>query len=281
MKKIQLISMLLFYVIIGFSQQADTSLIKIDTPKIQQPIIYFGRLEMAGIFQSNKIPIPAKFSYEVKYWLNKQPSFTKTIGFGYTKGSRFRYATNNEIFIEGLVQGQGLTYSYEYFSGRFKLQTKSKIISPYLELGTGLLVQSDKIIRYQPNPDYDPNHTCPEGSPKRLSNITDLKKQYRLGLDAATGISVGLSEKIRLVLGVNYLAASKVSYLEKQNIQNSLDEVGSHNQTVYNWKNRMSHSFGFKVGFSVRLFSNPNVIRTSTGNDNETDSLGGGGGGCK
>ena len=261
---------------------AQTNKTTTDSTVLKKPIEYNGHFDINGLTLLQKFPTPNRLSFDVKYWLGKEKWLRKNVGFGWQTGNKWLYAYSKDPFhIESIEEPKtNLSYSYHYVSGRIRLQTKGRVIRPYVEVGTGWLLVTDKASKSEPNPNYDPDHICPEGSPRTISVETPLKMQHRLGADIEGGFNIGVNEKLRINIGVGYLQTHHLNYLEETAIAPTYENLQLKNSSQhYQWKKRNAHSLSLKVGISVLLFNDPNIIRSPSSFDDE-DDFGGGGGGC-
>lgn len=136
----------------------------------------------------------------------------------------------------------------------------TKKIRPYAEFGGGWLLASHQFVDRLLNPDYDPNHTCPDGSNEFLRNTRPIRTQNRIALDAEVGVNFALSDKVSLNLGVGGIVANKLAQLEETYHPSVLENVNAAPQK-FQFQNNFLHAPSLKLGISFVLFSDPNVER--------------------
>jgi len=289
MKKLLFLGIFFCYTSLSFAQLTKpvfNSEFK-DTTKRKKPkpIEYIGYLEFSSAFPISKLSKPTNFIWDSKYWINKKTSLIGAFGFGWQFSDRLNYSDEENIIIKDMEEaGAKLARTYNYLSGRFKLQTKGKV-RPYVEVGSGWLYLSDRITYTRDNPNYNPNHTCPEGSPETIGIKESLRKQHRFAVDIEGGVSISLNKALNLQLGVGYLKAKNIYSLEESNVAFIPETAAKH--TTYQWENKaVASAVSLKIGLSFLIFNDPNVVHIpsekrsdSWGSDDDSGG-GNGGGGC-
>ena len=232
----------------------------------EEPLQYFGHLEINGLISLKNTPAPNHMAIETKYWLNKSPTLKSSLGFGWQIGFNEGYAdTDVDYTIDGLV-GNELSYLYNYFSIRYKIMPSQRRIRPYAEIGGGWLFIMDNFVDRPLNPDYDPNHSCDDGGSEYLRNTTLIRAQNRLALDVELGINYQVSDMISLNLGLGSIVSNPIAHLEEVN-HPSLLETGQSVTQSYQFKQQALHSTSLKIGIALLLFNDPNVVEKSSNNN--------------
>jgi len=248
---------------------AQNEIINLPESTEEQPIQYYGHLEINGLIPLKHTLVPNHLAFETKYWLNKSPNLKSSLGFGWQMGFNEGYAKSEiDYTIDGLA-GKELSYLYNYLSVRYKVLQNQGKIRPYAEIGGGWLLLTDKFVDRPVNPDYDPNHPCDDEN-EYLRNTTLVRAQNRIALDAEIGLNFKVSEQISLNLGVGGILSKPTNYLQ-QVYQPSVLETRQLTTQSYQFKQRALHSTSLKVGMAFLLFTDPNIVRSSC--DEEEDFL--------
>jgi len=134
---------------------AQNEIINLPESTEEQPIQYYGHLEINGLIPLKHTLVPNHLAFETKYWLNKSPNLKSSLGFGWQMGFNEGYAKSEiDYTIDGLA-GKELSYLYNYLSVRYKVLQNQGKIRPYAEIGGGWLLLTDKFVDRPVNPDYD------------------------------------------------------------------------------------------------------------------------------
>ncbi|MFK7981390.1 MAG: hypothetical protein AB8G86_15500 [Saprospiraceae bacterium] len=256
---------LLFLSFFMFAQTAfaQIGLNDLSAPKENLPLRYFGHLEINGLIPLKNAPVPNHLAFETKYWLTKTPLLKSSLGFGWQMGFNEGFAASDFDFtIDGLA-GNELSYLYNYVSIRYKVMQSQRKIRPYAEVGGGWLLITDKFVDRTLNPDYDQNHTCDDGPSEYLRNTRLIRAQNRLALDAEIGLNFQVNPKVSLNLGVGGILTNPIVYLKKGYLPSALE---TRHATVesYQFRERALHSTSLKIGVVLLLFTDPNIVRTTS-----------------
>lgn len=242
---------------------AQTEVINLPESTEEKPIQYYGHLDINGLVPLKNTPVPNHLAFEMKYWLNKTPNLKSSLGFGWQMGFNEGYAKSGIDFtIDGLA-GQELSYLYNYLSVRYKVMQNQHKIRPYAEIGGGWLLITDKFVDRPLNPEYDPNHTCDDGPSEYLRNTTLIQAQNHLALDAEIGLNFQVSDKLSLNLGLGGILTKPSNHLQEV-YQPSILETRQLSTQSYQFKQRALHSTSLKIGMAFLLFTDPNIVRTSS-----------------
>ncbi len=260
---------LLFLSFFMFTQTVFTQIVVKDLPASEEhlPLHYLGHLAVNGLIPLKHTAIPNDLAFEIKYWLTKSPNLKNSLGFGWQMGFNEGYAKRSTNFsIDGLV-GNELSYLYNYLSVRYKVMQGQRKIRPYAELGGGWLLTTDRFVDRPLNPDYDPNHSCPDGADEYLRNTSLIRAQNHLAVDVEAGLNFYLSDKASLNIGIGGILTKPIAHLTKGYDPVAL-ENGRHNTTQsYQFRKRALHSTSLKIGIALLLFTDPNVVREKSRDD--------------
>lgn len=260
---------LLFLSFFMFTQTVFTQITVNHLPASEEhlPLHYSGHLELNGLIPLKHTAVPNDLAVEIKYWLNKSPHLKNSVGFGWQMGFNEGYAKRSTNFaIDGLV-GNELSYLYNYLSIRYKLIQGQRKIRPYAEFGGGWLLMTDKFVDRPLNPDYDPNHSCPDGADEYLRETRLIRAQNRLAVDVETGLNFHLSNKASLNIGVGTILTNPIAHLTKGYAPIALEKERHQTTQSYQFKKRALHSTSLKIGIALLLFSDPNIIREQSDDD--------------
>jgi len=262
--RVFLLTLIFFmYVQTVFAQMEVNNL---SVPNSDQPLRYFGHLEVNGLIPLKNTPIPNHLAFELKYWLKKAPILKNSLGFGWQMGFNEGYAANDfNVTIDGLA-GNELAYLYNYLSIRYKVMQSQRKIRPYAEIGGGWLLIIDNFVDRPLNPDYDPNHTCDDGPSEYLRNTTLIRAQNRLAMDVEMGLNFQVNHKVSLNLSVGGIIANPISYLHEGHQPSAL-ETRNVVPESYQFRQRALHSTSLKIGVALLLFHDPNIVRESSDNN--------------
>ena len=222
---------------------------------LQQPPEYLGYLDLNGILPLNFAPSPNDAAIEAKYWFSKTPLLKNSFGLSWQLGFNEGYAKSDFDFTVDDQTGKELAYLYNYLSARYKVMTGKKKIRPYAEVGGGWLFTNHDLVERTPNPNYDPDHTCPENA-EFIRDAISIRTQHRLALDVEAGLNFQFSEDISLNVGVGSIVANKIAHLEKA-YQPALLESNFATPTAYQFSTSFLQSASLKVGLSIRLLDRP------------------------
>ena len=243
-----------------FSQ---TPVDNLPAPPDDLPLRYFGHLEINGLIPLKNAPVPNHLAFETKYWWTKSPTLKSSLGVGWQMGFNEGYAKSNFDFtIDGLA-GNELSYLYNYLSIRYKVMQSQRKIRPYVEIGGGWLLITDKFVDRPLNPEYDPSHTCDDGPSEYLRNTTLIRAQNRLAFDAEIGLNFQVNDKVSLNLGVGGILTHPIAYLKKGYLPSAL-ETRHTTAESYQFRQRALHSTSLKIGVALLLFTDPNIVRTTS-----------------
>jgi len=236
-----------------------------------QPLQYGGHLDINGLYPLQFVKQPNDAAFDIKYWFNKTPILEKSFGLSWQMGFNEGYAESASDFSVNGVAGKELAYLYNYLSLRYKWMKGAKKLKPYAEIGGGWLLVSHQFVDRPLNPEYDPNHTCPDGPNEFLRNTTSIRLQNRLALDAEIGVNFQLSSMVSLNLGIAGIVTHKVAHLEEAYHPSILENV-NRTSPSYQFNNRFLQAPSLKLGLSFVLFSDPNRERKDCCCDCSSDS---------
>lgn len=222
---------------------------------LQQPPEYLGYLDLNGILPLNFAPSPNDAAFEAKYWFSKTPLLKNSFGLSWQIGFNEGYAKSDFDFTVDDQTGKELAYLYNYLSVRYKALAGKRRIRPYAEVGGGWLFMSHNFVERPLNPDYDPDHSCPDND-EFLRETTSINAQHRLALDLEAGFNFQLSENISLNVGVGSIVANKVAHLEEA-YETTFLENNFARPTAYQFSNNFLQSASLKLGVSIRLIDRP------------------------
>ena len=259
--------LLLTFFIFTQTNLAQTEALISSESEANLPIRYFGHFEFNGLIPLKNAAVPNHLAFESKYWFSKAKTLKSSLGFGWQMGFNEGYAKRSTNYTIDALEGKELSYLYNYLSVRYKIQQSTKMVRPYAELGGGWLLVTDKFVDRPLNPDYEPNHTCPDGPDEYLRNTRLIRAQNRLVMDVELGFNFQVNDKVSLNLGVGGILTNPIANLEK-GYQPIVIENGSNSTTQsYHFRKRALHSTSLKIGMALLLFKDPNVIRTSSNED--------------
>lgn len=235
----------------------------------KQPLSYGGHLDVNGLYPLRMIPSPNDLAFDVKYWFSKAPTLENSFGLSWQMGFNESFGKSTTDFsIDGL-EGNELAYLYNYVSLRYKWMKGLKKIRPYAELGGGWLLVSHQFVDRPLNPDYDPNHTCPDGPNEFLRNTTSIRLQNRMALDAEVGVNFQLSDMVSLNLGIGGILTTPIAQLEEAYHPSILENVSPQR---YQFTDSYFHAPSLKLGLSFVLFSDPNRESSNCCCEDDTSS---------
>lgn len=243
-----------------------TNLAQTDAPIVPEsetelPIRHFGHFEYNGLIPLKNAAVPNHLAFESKYWFSKAKNLKSSLGLGWQMGFNEGYAKRSTDFsIDGLA-GKELSYLYNYLSVRYKIQQGTKTVRPYAELGGGWLLVTDKFVDRPLNPDYDPDHSCPDGPNEYLRHTSLIRAQNRLALDVEMGLNFQVSDKVSLNLGVGGILTKPIAHLTKGYESSVLENGRNAAIQSYQFRKRALHSTSLKIGIALLLFNDPNIIR--------------------
>jgi len=225
------------------------------------PIRYLGHFEFNGLIPMKNAAVPNHLAFESKYWFSKSKKLKSSLGLGWQMGFNEGYAKSNANFLIDGVAGNELSYLYNYLSVRYKVMQGNKKLRPYAELGGGWLLVTNNFVDRPLNPDYDPDHSCPDGASEYLRNTTLIRAQNRLALDVEMGLNYQVSDKVSLNLGLGGILTQPIANLEK-GYQPIVLENGRNVATQsFHFRKRALHSTSLKIGIALLLFNDPNIVR--------------------
>ena len=235
---------------------------------LQQPPNYLGYLDLNGTLPLPFATSPNDAALEAKYWFHKSPRLQNSFGLSWQIGFNEGYGKSASDFTIDGQSGKELAYLYNYLSLRYKVMKGFQKIRPYAEIGGGWLFLAHQFVERPRNPDYDPDHTCPDGPNEYLRNTTLIRSQHRLALDVEAGLHYQLTDIVSLNVGVGGIITNQVAHLEEPHPSAFLEEaypsvfLDVENPRIspiaYQFKNDFLHSVSLKVGVSILLATSPN-----------------------
>ena len=233
------------------------------------PIRYLDHLEINGLIPLKTAPNPNHLAFDVKYWLNQTPVFNNSFGFAWQMGFNEGYAESDVNFVINNLEGNELAYLYNYLSLRYRAISKTPKFRPYAELGIGWLWTAHNFVDRPLNPEYDPNHSCPDGTNEFLRETRLIRNQHRLALEGEVGVLFQVNEQLGINFSWGGLFTNRVAALEQVPAANSILENGIHTPPNFRFNNRILQSTHLKVGLLFTLFNDPNCMSSPDDDDDD------------
>jgi len=262
-------------------------------PELKKPIQYHGILDIGAllVFQENNLGIKGGGAYGTYYFAKKKhPNIMGGFVYRFFFQKQFDDVTDFQHLNE-LEHLKHINFSQHYFSGRIRFQTHRFLLNPYAAIGAGWLLQAHIGVKDVPNAEYDPNHTCPEGSPLTITKFDNLNMEHQLAYDIEAGLLIGKG-RVKGHIGISYMRTQKATKYPSVNntlhpntqsigeprhlytsnqTENLLFQEQSINQNTLQWKQRMVNPVMLKLGVSFRIFTDPNRVCSTTNWDNSDD----------